>query len=84
MGMFRCAVEGCKKTKFQKHTHTLGSLSRSEADRRLIEDYRIHAEMTGMPANIPGGSASDMNHYMTQRLKEGSKQAKNFRKNLKK
>jgi hypothetical protein len=83
MGFLECDVKGCKKSKLRKHTHMLGEL-RGAADYALIEQYRWYAEMTGQPLSIPGGSSADMKRYMSSKVKENDKLAKQFRKNLKK
>jgi hypothetical protein len=80
---FKCGINGCKKSKLQKHVHTSGDLSRSELDRRLVADYVAFAQMRGEPISIPGGSKDDMNMFMKKRLSDGAKQAKKFRRGLK-
>lgn len=83
MGLFPCGINGCKKSKLTRHTHMIGEM-RNIADRALIEQYRIYAEMTGQPMSIPGGSAADMKHYMSSKVKENDKKAKKFREELRK
>jgi hypothetical protein len=78
---FKCGIDGCKKSKLQKHTHTSGDF-RNYGDRALIESYRVFAQMRGESVQIPGGSADDMAHYMTSKMKMNKRQARNFRKNL--
>ena len=78
---FKCGIDGCKKSKLQKHTHQFGEM-RNFGDRQLIEQYRIFAEMRGESVQIPGGSSQDMQQYMRTRVKEGSKQAAEFRKQV--
>lgn len=81
--MFKCGINGCKKSKLRKHTHTFGEL-RGEVDMKILEDYRVYCQMRGEPFSVPGGMPTDMNQYMSKRLKDGAKEAKNFRKGLKK
>jgi hypothetical protein len=76
---FKCGIDGCKKSKLQKHTHTVGDLGLS---RSTIEQYRVFAQMRGEALSIPGGSADDMAHYMTNQVRENSKEAKKFREKL--
>lgn len=77
----QCGINGCKTSKLKRHTHMLGEM-RGVATSQLIEQYRWYAEMTGQPLQIPGGSAEDMNRYMTSKVKKNSKLAKEFRKKL--
>lgn len=78
---FPCDVPGCNKSKLRKHTHFLGEM-RNFGDQARIEQYRWYAEMTGQPMHIPGGSSEDMSHYMSNRVKQNSKIAKEFRKKV--
>jgi hypothetical protein len=78
---FKCGIDGCKKSKLQKHTHYSGEL-RNYGDRALIESYRVWAEMRGESVSIPGGSASDMSHYMTSKMQMNLKEARNFRNRI--
>jgi hypothetical protein len=80
---FKCGIDGCKKSKLQKHTHVIGEF-RNYNDRALIESYRVWAQMRGEPMSIPGGSSDDMAHYMTSKMKMNRKEARKFRENLEK
>ncbi len=81
---FPCDMPGCKKSKLRKHTHFIGDISRSGADRDLIARYAEMEKITGKKVPIPGGDVSDFNMFMAKRLKDGAKEAARFRKNLKK
>jgi hypothetical protein len=76
---FKCGIGGCKKSKLQRHDHVVGDLGLS---RETIEEYRVFAQMRKESMSIPGGSAADMAHYMTNQVKENSKEAKKFREKL--
>lgn len=78
---WKCGIDGCKKSKLQKHVHTSGEL-RNFSDRELIESYRIWAQMRGEPFSMPGGSKDDMSHYMTSKMKMNLREARKFRKDL--
>lgn len=78
---FKCGVDGCKKSKLQRHTHFIGEL-RGAADNNVVEAYRVFAQMRGEPMSIPGGMPEDMNRYMTQKMKINKREAKKFRKQL--
>ena len=80
----KCGIDGCKKGKLRPHTHVIGDISRSGADRQLIAKYAEFAKMRGESVAIPGGSADDMNMFMKKRLKDGEKEAKKFREELRK
>lgn len=78
MGM-KCGINGCKKLKVQPHTHVMGSMG---PDPELIETYRVWAQMRGESFNIPGGDGTEMNRYMTSRMKISARDAKKFRQQL--
>ena len=80
---FPCAVPGCKKSKLNKHTHFIGDISRTGADTRMIADMIAFAQMRGEPVpQIPGGSKDDMNLFLKGQVKQGNKEAKEFRKRV--
>lgn len=78
----KCGINGCKKGKLRPHTHFIGAGGISGVDRNLVARYREYAEMRGEPCSVPGGDANDMKVYMTDRLKDGAKEAKEFRKRI--
>lgn len=78
---FKCGIDGCKKSKLQKHVHVDGEL-RNFSDRALIESYRVWAQMRGESIQIPGGSADDMSHYMTSKMKMNKRDARRFREEI--
>ncbi len=77
----QCGIDGCTTSKLKRHTHTYGDL-RNFGDRALIEQYRVFAQMRGEPIAIPGGSADDMSHYLRNQVKQGNKEAAEFRKRI--
>ncbi len=81
---FKCGINGCKKSKLQRHVHQSGDLLNNFSDRELIEAYRVWAQMRGESFSIPGGDASAMSNYMTSKMKMNRREAIRFRKNLKK
>lgn len=76
---WKCGINGCTKSKMKKHVHFEGEL-RNFGDRELVESYRVWAQMRGESIQIPGGSADDMAHYMTKKMRMNRKQAIEFRK----
>ena len=80
----QCGINGCKKGKLRPHTHIMGDISRSGADKNLIARYAEFAQMRGESVSIPGGSVDDMNMFMRKRLKDGEREAKKFRQELRK